>query len=457
MISETDTHMHQPPHRITAYYLLNSCFLVISATMCLLTYFLVTHFYGKSAPLTQHLELFTHQLSVILFSSCVVFAILSWVCLWGASAFNRAFHSRKIDTRQEVTRTTSPPISNVTEEQATDKKTSDICIDNTTSSNATIRLLIVDDNPANIMVIDSYLRAGNRQIMTATSGEDALRLFEKTPADIIFMDMEMEGMNGPQTLQHIRALEKQNSLTRTARTPIIAVSANNAVDKKIDMLQQGFDDYLAKPVDPEKLNCILQRWQFVNNRNGVDTLPVSTTLTSSTHKTSAEKKHRADAPRHYFSQRRHNVDRRRTLTNDHKDLQKIVNIKLSLVHSNHDSQLAKDMLELLICLIKKEKQIIIDLCKAQDWSKLYQLNHKIYGGSSYCGVPQLQSANKSLGRLLQSQLTTSQAGKDSPVQQQAGITKPDGVEQAVGTLTKAIDAIILWDEQHDIDIIFNIN
>jgi CheY-like chemotaxis protein/HPt (histidine-containing phosphotransfer) domain-containing protein len=472
--------MTQASYTMKHYCLLNICFLVISTIASLFIYDAAADFTSVPNSRINDVELFTYQLIIIVLGSGIAFSILSWICLFGAGSPRKALpewasYARQKNTQEEIALSInidSPDTMkgtshsalnatfNTTKEPASPvikTKRSNHPIDNSISNDAPIRLLIVDDNPANIMVIENYLLADNRTIITATNGLDAIQSFEKTPADIIFMDIEMEGMDGPQTLQHIRALEKLNSITRVTRTPIIAVSAHKEIEKKIDMLQQGFDDYLAKPVGPEKLKSTLQRWQTAHERNKNHALSLPTPQYKKTGIKEIKTEESTHFPTHPFPQKPHNITRKNTHQKDLEHLQKSVSIASSLVHSNHNSLLAKDMLELLIKMIKQEKKNITDLCREQNWEKLYQLNHKIYGGSSYCGVPQLQSANKKLERLLQCKLTLAQPDTINAIAEQPNTNSENDIEQAVEDLKEAIDDIILWDDQHDIDVIFNIN
>ncbi|MFT6254387.1 MAG: two-component system sensor histidine kinase BarA [Granulosicoccus sp.] len=445
--------MPQAPYTMKHYCLLNICFLATSAIACLFIYDTVAEFSRASGAQANDLALFVYQLIVIVLGSSIVFSILSWACLFCTYLPRKFIPKWALDSRQKNIQKETVSITNINIADAIKEALQTSPIEpkknhDSTDNDIPIRLLIVDDNPANIMIMTNHLRADNREIVTATNGLDAIQLFEKTPADIIFMDIEMEGMNGPQTLQNIRSLEKLNGINHAVRTPIIAVSAHKEIDKKIDMLRQGFDDYLAKPIDSEKLNSTLQRWQTAHKKTISHALFFPTPTYQKTHiKENVQEnilEGRPISPTHHRPQQPHKLTSKNTDIKDDSPLKKVVSIESSLAHSNNNSHLAKDMLALLIIMIKKEKIGIITLCNKQDWEKLYQLNHKIYGGSSYCGVPQLQSANKALERLLQSQLTLAQP-------------ETNVIEQAVNDLSKAIDDIILWDEQHDIDIIFGIN
>ena len=106
------------------------------------------------------------------------------------------------------------------------------------------KVLVVDDNETNLVVISKLLRATKVQIDTAKSGPECLELTKKKIYNVILMDSMMMGMDGQETLKEIR---RQESLGR--QTPVIAVTANVSAADKQRYLEAGFDGYLAKPVD----------------------------------------------------------------------------------------------------------------------------------------------------------------------------------------------------------------
>ena len=114
-------------------------------------------------------------------------------------------------------------------------------------------ILAVDDNPLNIMVIKSLLKDTEINIDTAENGDESIRLAAKNNYDVILMDHMMPGKDGIETMHEIRS--DQNS--PNTKTPVICVTANAISGAKEQYIDEGFDDYLTKPIDSEKLEEML--------------------------------------------------------------------------------------------------------------------------------------------------------------------------------------------------------
>jgi hypothetical protein len=116
-------------------------------------------------------------------------------------------------------------------------------------------VLLVDDDARNIFALSSALERRGMNVLTATTGSEAIALVESTPGlAIVLMDIMMPGMDGYQTMQAIRA----NPAFR--RLPIIALTAKAMKGDREKCLDAGASDYLAKPVDTEQLLSALRMW-----------------------------------------------------------------------------------------------------------------------------------------------------------------------------------------------------
>ncbi|GHS90163.1 hypothetical protein AGMMS49957_15370 [Synergistales bacterium] len=120
----------------------------------------------------------------------------------------------------------------------------------------TARLLIVDDNATNLKVAEGLLVPYKTRIDTCLSGIEAIRLARENRYDIIFMDHAMPEMDGMEATAAIRAIEGDYFKT----VPIIALTANAMVGMREMFLQNGFSDYLAKPIEIAKLNEMMEQW-----------------------------------------------------------------------------------------------------------------------------------------------------------------------------------------------------
>jgi CheY-like chemotaxis protein len=115
------------------------------------------------------------------------------------------------------------------------------------------RVLVVDDNPMNLMVFKSLLSKTKLKIDTAGSGDEALHLTANAPYDMIFLDHMMPDKDGIETLHEI----KQQADNPNRNTPYVCLTANAISGAREQYLAEGFDDYLSKPINPEKLEEML--------------------------------------------------------------------------------------------------------------------------------------------------------------------------------------------------------
>lgn len=115
------------------------------------------------------------------------------------------------------------------------------------------RILIVDDNAMNLAVAQGLLKGTRLQIDVASSGEECLELIKRKTYHLICMDHMMPVMDGVQTLHAIRALEGNPSRD----IPVIALTANAVTGARELYLREGFQDYLTKPIDADKLEDML--------------------------------------------------------------------------------------------------------------------------------------------------------------------------------------------------------
>ena len=117
------------------------------------------------------------------------------------------------------------------------------------------RILVVDDNAVNRKVLRSLLKQTQIQIVEAESGARCLALAAKEHFDLIFLDHMMPEMDGVETLHRLRAI----SDGPCRETPIVVLTANAVSGAKKKYLAEGFDDFLSKPVVPEKLEAMIRK------------------------------------------------------------------------------------------------------------------------------------------------------------------------------------------------------
>ncbi len=118
------------------------------------------------------------------------------------------------------------------------------------------RVLVVDDNEVNLMIIKGLLKGTAICVDTVLSGEECLKASCQNYYDLIFMDQLMPKMNGVETYQKLRALKA----SKNPMVPVIALTADAIEGAKEQYLRYGFIDYLTKPVDPKLLEDTLVRY-----------------------------------------------------------------------------------------------------------------------------------------------------------------------------------------------------
>lgn len=115
------------------------------------------------------------------------------------------------------------------------------------------RVLIVDDNAMNLAVAQGLLKGTRLQVDVASSGEECLELIKRKTYHVICMDHMMPVMDGVETLHAIRKLEGNPSRD----IPVIALTANAVAGARELYLNEGFQDYLTKPIDADKFENML--------------------------------------------------------------------------------------------------------------------------------------------------------------------------------------------------------
>jgi CheY-like chemotaxis protein len=118
------------------------------------------------------------------------------------------------------------------------------------------RLLIVDDISMNLEVSEGLLSPLDAKTDACLSGEAALKLVQENDYDIVFMDHMMPGMDGMETTAAIRALPDE----KFKKLAIVALTANAISGMREKFIANGFDDYLAKPIETKKLFAVINRW-----------------------------------------------------------------------------------------------------------------------------------------------------------------------------------------------------
>jgi CheY-like chemotaxis protein len=116
-------------------------------------------------------------------------------------------------------------------------------------------VLLADDDVRNVFAINSVLESRAMKVVHAENGRDAIRLLAEHPGvELVLMDTMMPEMDGLTAIQEIRRNPRFRAL------PIISLTAKAMKDDRDNAIEAGASDYVAKPVDPDRLLAVMHRW-----------------------------------------------------------------------------------------------------------------------------------------------------------------------------------------------------
>jgi len=222
-----------------------------------------------------------------------------------------------------------------------------------------LRILTVDDNPSNLKLITIILEEMTIDVIQAYDGLSAVEISKEEKFDLIIMDIRMPGLDGIEASQRI----KKDSLNE--RTPIIALTAHAMAGEKEQLLTNGLEDYMTKPVNTLQLQQIISKW------TGQIAEPI---------KEIAVKDYKTNS--------------------DSIDWAACLNI------SGGREKLAKEMLGDLITAIPDFQQLLND--DSMDESELLTNVHKLHGLACYTGVPEIQKITHELEKEIKTKASEKQ-------------------------------------------------
>ncbi len=118
------------------------------------------------------------------------------------------------------------------------------------------RILLVDDNPLNIKVARLLLKRLGQQVTTAANGLEALEMLADRRFDLVFMDVEMPGLDGMETTRRIRA---GTAVEAAQNVLIAAMTAHTLPEIRAQCFQAGMNDYVTKPLGMAELGTVIRR------------------------------------------------------------------------------------------------------------------------------------------------------------------------------------------------------
>ncbi len=233
------------------------------------------------------------------------------------------------------------------------------------------RILCVDDNPANLLLVQTLLEDMGAKVLAVDSGYAAVQAVQDETFDLVLMDVQMPGMDGRQATESIRAWESERQSTSL---PIVALTAHAMANEKRALLQSGMDDYLTKPISERQLAQVVLKWTGLALRNM--------------------------AP-----------ERRQEVAQSGVNLA-VLDPEEGLRLAAGKSDLAADMLAMLLASLGNDRESIRSAREAKDHVALIEQVHRLHGATRYCGVPQLRAACQRSETLLKQEAPESDKALD---------------------------------------------
>jgi len=165
-----------------------------------------------------------------------------------------------------------------------------------------IRILLAEDNVTNQQVAVGILKKLGLRVDVVANGAEAVKALEDLPYDLVFMDVQMPELDGLEATRIIRNRKPEsaeqgdqalNSKYRASNVPIVAITAHAMKGDREKCLEAGMDDYISKPVTPQALSEVLEKWL---SKEGDDSGDVSAGDTGKTGHTQAPEQRKVAVP-----------------------------------------------------------------------------------------------------------------------------------------------------------------
>lgn len=127
------------------------------------------------------------------------------------------------------------------------------------------RVLLVEDEPDQAAILEAVLRHEGLDVFVASSGEQALEIQQRTPADVLVTDLNLPGMTGMELIRRLAPPASEEETNRHATPAVIVVTGSGSVSNAVDALKLGAADYMQKPLDPARLVSLVRELLHSDN------------------------------------------------------------------------------------------------------------------------------------------------------------------------------------------------
>ena len=234
-----------------------------------------------------------------------------------------------------------------------------------------VQILMVDDNEINLMVFKNLLKQTKMKIDTAINGEEGLLLTQDNKYDIIFLDHMMPNKDGIETLQELRSQKKNPN----HKTVAVCLTANAVSGAKEKYIEAGFDDYLTKPINFEKLEEMLLNY----------------------------------LPSEKIEKNLDDDDKNKTQNKNSPTNYKLINFDTGLQYSAGMEDIYRDILKTFCELKEEKKNKMQSAFESGDWKNYTIFVHALKSTSLQIGGEKLSESAKELemsGKVLTSSVTS---------------------------------------------------
>ncbi|WP_423837058.1 ATP-binding protein [Tamilnaduibacter salinus] len=224
-------------------------------------------------------------------------------------------------------------------------------------------VLAVDDNDANRKLVLTLLEDAGVRAEGAANGFDALNRLQEESFDLVFMDVQMPGIDGPETTARLRRQEQGRR-----HTPVIALTAHALAEERERLLRRHFDGYLSKPVSGQQIRDTLTRFTGYQPD---------------------------DPPRRRSTRSLTDTQRQLRPSSRSRDLPSM-DPEESIRLAAGKVDLARELFSMLLDQVMTDRPVIEEMARAGQTDALLERVHKLHGGTRYCGVPELRQITEKL-------------------------------------------------------------